>query len=217
MISLKLSLKKIAYIVCFFALASVFALIYYGSYYYALNNMKSDNIITKDKIISNNPGVVIENESTGLNEVNAGSDAIVLAKMQYVEETYNLDTDTLTKDEQKVPVELLGFNRDQIIDYLGKYKENNKDESLVNIQLVSFSDQALVVRKTVRDVTKIYNYYVISRDNTIKIYQSDKKTLYIDTGITVDNLDDEHKTQLENGFYIESVHELYNYLESLTS
>lgn len=214
---MKLSLKKIAYIVCFFALAAVFALIYYGSYYYALNNMKSDNIITKDKIISNNPGAATEPDETGYNQVNAGSNAIVLAKTKYIEETYNLDTDELTKEEQKIPVDLLGFNRDQIIDYLSKYKEKNKDESLVNIQLVSFSDQTLVVRKTIRDVTKIYNYYVICPENTIKIYQSDKKTLYIDTGITIDDLDEEHQQELKNGFYIESIHELYNYLESLTS
>ena len=37
------SLKKISYIVYFIAIVSIFVLLYYGGYYYAINNMKSDN------------------------------------------------------------------------------------------------------------------------------------------------------------------------------
>ena len=34
------SLKKISYILYFIAIVSIFVLLYYGGYYYAINNMK---------------------------------------------------------------------------------------------------------------------------------------------------------------------------------
>ena len=152
---MKLSLKRVAYLTYFVALAMTFAVLYYGSYYYALKYMTSDNIITKDKLQEDNPAVDYMNREQDLNEVNAEQENIISNRTNYVEESYNMDTDELQKETMTPPVEVLGYNRQQLIDYLTTYMSKNKDETLVNIQLVSFSTDSVVVRKTVRTIETV--------------------------------------------------------------
>lgn len=213
---MRFSLKRWACIIWFIALSSVFALIYYGSYYYALNNMKSDNIITKDKIESNNPGMKFE-ENTSVDEVNSKLEQTVDSKTKYIEEIYNIDTLEVTSEEKNTPVEFIGLNRDSLINYLSNYKLQSKDETLVNIQLVSFSNNEVVVRKSIREVEKTYYYFVKAENDLVVIYKSDKITKYFETGINISGFDDEHKLELRTGFFVETIHDLYNYLESITS
>ncbi|MCI8668251.1 MAG: hypothetical protein HFI34_01820 [Lachnospiraceae bacterium] len=214
---MKLSLKRAAYLTYFVALAMTFAVLYYGSYYYALKYMTSDNIITKDKLQEDNPAVDYMNREQDLNEVNAEQDHIITKNTNYVEEFYNIDTDELQKKASGPPVEVLGYNRQQLIDYLTTYMSKNKDETLVNIQLVSFSADSVVVRKTIRTIEKTYNYYVIVENDMISVYKADKKTKYFDTGISLSEVEERERQKLEDGFYVEDIRELYNYLESITS
>lgn len=213
---MKISLKKTAYIVSFLALSSIFALLYYAGYYYATTYMKSDNLITKEDAASMNPGI---NKSTeeDASEVGAGTEPTVTSKTGYVEESYNSDTGELTKTEKNIPVDLIGLNRNQVIDYLTTFKEKSTDKSLVNIQLVSFSEESVVIRKTVCNIDELYSYFVISEYNIIKIYNANRDTLFIDTGIDISHFEEEYKEELQEGFYIETIHDLYNYLESVTS
>lgn len=115
---MRISLKKLTYIVYFIALASVFSLIYYGGYYYAINYMKSDNLVTIEEAASSKPG--INNDTSFVGQVN---EQIVSSDAKYVEECYNTDTEALTKTENKIPVEYIGFTREQVIDYLTTYAE----------------------------------------------------------------------------------------------
>lgn len=214
---MKLSLKRVAYLTYFVALAMTFAVLYYGSYYYALKYMTSDNIITKDKLQEDNPAVDYMNLEQDLNEVNAEQENIISNRTNYVEESYNMDTDELQKETMTPPVEVLGYNRQQLIDYLTTYMSKNKDETLVNIQLVSFSTDSVVVRKTVRTIEKTYNYYVLVENGMISVYKADKETKYFDTGIHLSEVEEKERQKLTEGFYVEDIRELYNYLESITS
>ncbi len=214
---MKLSLKRVAYLTYFVALAMTFAVLYYGSYYYALKYMTSDNIITKDKLQEDNPAVDYMNREQDLNEVNAEQENIISNRTNYVEESYNMDTDELQKETMTPPVEVLGYNRQQLIDYLTTYMSKNKDETLVNIQLVSFSTDSVVVRKTVRTIEKTYNYYVLVENGMISVYKADKETKYFDTGIHLSEVEEKERQKLTDGFYVEDIRELYNYLESITS
>ncbi len=214
---MKLSLKRVAYLTYFVALAMTFAVLYYGSYYYALKYMTSDNTITKDKLQEDNPAVDYMNREQDLNEVNAEQENIISNRTNYVEESYNMDTDELQKETMTPPVEVLGYNRQQLIDYLTTYMSKNKDETLVNIQLVSFSTDSVVVRKTVRTIEKTYNYYVLVENGMISVYKADKETKYFDTGIHLSEVEEKERQKLTDGFYVEDIRELYNYLESITS
>ncbi len=152
-----------------------------------------------------------------MNEVNAEQENIISNRTNYVEESYNMDTDELQKETMTPPVEVLGYNRQQLIDYLTTYMSKNKDETLVNIQLVSFSTDSVVVRKTVRTIEKTYNYYVLVENGMISVYKADKETKYFDTGIHLSEVEEKERQKLTDGFYVEDIRELYNYLESITS
>ena len=160
------SLKKISYIVYFIAIVSIFVLLYYGGYYYAINNMKSDNLITKDEAQISNPGVKTDDYT----EVNNSESNVILSSARYIIEEYNSDTDELTKKEEKIPVDYIGLTREQVIDYLTTYVAKNKDETLQNVQLVAFSPESLIIIKTVCNTTNIYKYFVIIVNKKIIIY-----------------------------------------------
>lgn len=210
---MRFSLKNISYIVYFIALVSVFVLLYYGGYYYAMNYMKSDNLITKDEAAISNPGV----KTSDYTEVNNSDSQVISSEARYIVEEYNSDTDELVKTEEKIPVDYIGLTREQVIDYLTTYAAKNNDETLQNVQLVAFSKDLLIIRKTVCNPTNIYSYFVISEDNIIMIYNAEYNKLFIDTGIDISNIDEQYKEELKEGFYIETIHDLYNYLESVTS
>lgn len=210
---MKISLKKTAYITSFFALASVFALLYYAGYYYATNSIGSDNLITKEEAYADNPSVKLSDST----EVSGSETEVVKKDTEYIEECYNTDTKEITKNTTNVPVEMIGLTRDKLIDYLTTYKENSVDKTLLNIQLVSFSEKTLVIRKTICNINELYAYYIKSDNDIIKIYNTNKDTLLIDTGINIANFEEQYKTELEEGFFVETIHDLYNYLESITS
>ena len=212
-ICMNITIKKAAYIVSFFIIISVCALLYYAGYYYTTSRgMFSDNLIRKKDVESQNPLVYSETK----NVTNTKSQ-IVTKNTKYIVETYNIDEDKMITESLDVPVEILGYDRERVSDYLDGIKSKSSEKNLINIQLKSFSGEQIVVRKTIVNNETIYKYFVISENDVIKIYNSDKKTLFADTGISITGLDEEYKNKLTEGFYIETIHELYNYLESVTS
>ncbi len=195
--------KSRTYVVMILCFGVLILTLYYGGYYYAVNYLKSDNLVRKSDQIDI--------------YANTKDEEIVTKRTRYIEEAYDIDTEEIRKSESDIPIEYIGYNREQLIDYLARFMSNNEDRTLKNIQLISFSDDAVVIRKTVCTPSKIYKYFVVSEENIIKIYDVDKKVIIIDTGIDIENLDEECRKNLEKGFYLETIHELYSYLESVTT
>lgn len=213
--SMNVSLKRTAYIVTFFALVSLFALLYYAGYYYATSTrMGSDHLLTKKEVADMNPAI---RDISSTADAAVEEEPVVTSDTAYIEESFDMDTGELTQANKEIPIALLGLTRTQVIDYLTTFTEEETDYMLTNIQLVAFSREQLVIRKTVRSIKEIYKYFVICEEDIIKIYLADRQTLFADTGIDIRNISEDHKRELKDGFYIETVHELYNYLESVTS
>ena len=211
------NIKKWTYLLSFITLVSIFALLYYAGYYYATrNHLGFEDLITREEVEKNNPGMKAYNETE---DVAAAAEPVLTNRTTYIEECYHSDTGEMTSTTKEIPIELLGLNRTEMIDYLTTYRSEHADQekTLTNIQLVSFSKDQVVIRKTVREPNEVFHYFVIAEDGIIKIYQADRTRLFADTGIEIRNIDEEHRKELENGFYIETIHELYNYLESITS
>lgn len=64
---------------------------------------------------------------------------------------------------------------------------------------------------------EIDGYWIKSVDGKIVVYRKDGKTVFAKTEIRVENLTEREISVLENGLYIETPDELFNYLESNTS
>lgn len=206
-------MKKIAYTVSFIVLSFVFVMAYYCCYYYATNNMKSDGIKTIYETMDENPAL-----NDNMADANAAKEEIVGSETKYILETYDMETENVTKEELTIPVEYLGMDRQSLIDYLTEYNDNNTDDETVNLQLVSFSNACVVIRKSVKQEDKTeYNYWITEENGIVMVYKADKEELYLDTGIETVDLEKEDKNKLQNGFYLENIQELYNYLETITS
>lgn len=54
-------------------------------------------------------------------------------------------------------------------------------------------------------------------DHFIVVYREDKQTLYMNTDILLDSLNETLQTEIMRGKYVETEEELYNFLESYSS
>ena len=63
----------------------------------------------------------------------------------------------------------------------------------------------------------VYNYFICEEDGYIVVYKKDRKTVYMDTGISVDSVHIQDVERLKSGIPVEDITTLYTYLESFTS
>lgn len=66
-------------------------------------------------------------------------------------------------------------------------------------------------------MNKKTGYWVKLKGNTVFVYKYDGYTLVSETGIDVEHLTTRERRILENGVYLETKQELFNFLESSTS
>ena len=150
---------------------------------------------------------------------------------KYVIESHDLDSDSLRTESDKIPVEFIGLSRSEIIDYITSHKEQFQEEGeeIRNISMISFSSDMLVLRKDVTKSVAIsetvkkyendnpYNYYMVLEEGYIVVYKQDKSTIFLETGIGEEELDESERELLIQGIGVKNVSELYRYLEGYTS
>ena len=222
-------MRKTEKYICVFAIVAGFVASYVVGYRYGIDD-KDNTIIRQDESERDE-----QNQSTTFNDnemstTDVSSDDRVLQRdailvMEVNHEEADIDFETM---EMKLPVDLIGMSREEVIDYV---KNNGKvfvdeDEELINVMLVSFGESRIVLRKNVREGQVIiypkgeseqYNYYIGIKDNKVVVFKKDKTTVFIETGITYDMVDIETRAAIEEGVWIENITALYRYLESITS
>lgn len=63
----------------------------------------------------------------------------------------------------------------------------------------------------------VYNYFICEENGYIVVYKKDRKTVYMDTGISVDSVHIQDADRLKEGIPVEDISTLYTYLQSFTS
>ena len=115
----------------------------------------------------------------------------------------------------------MGLNREEVIEYLDNYMEdlpwNEFKQGLTAYELLLFSDKEILIRKTYNSNLIEYEYYIKAVDDNIVVYYSDQKTVYEYTNMSIINLTEEEKQELEEGYFIKDLTELYDILENYTS
>ncbi len=222
-----MGMKTFEKYICIFCIVSGFIAAYIIGY--TIGNDEDDNIVLKEEILNEKPYISNGLVSGGQTEANASEDDIFLKDTStLIIESSMEGKENITSSELKLPVEMIGLDREGVIKYLEKNCDNFKEEGeeIINIMLVSFSDSRVVIRKNVREKEVIiypdgeserYNYYIGFKDNNIVVYKKDKETVFIETGITYDMVDKETRGKIEEGIWIENISVLYRYLESITS
>lgn len=170
---------------------------------------------------------------TGETDISMGEtkDEILTIDAEYVMESHDLESDDIRTESERLPVEFIGLSRSEVIDYISSHKKSFQEEGeeIQNISMISFSSDMLVLRKDVTKSLEIsetvhqyendvqYHYYMVLEDGYLVVYKKDKTTLFLETGITEDELDETDREQLVQGIGVKNISELYRYLEGFTS
>lgn len=207
-------MKRISiYAISFLSLTLLLTTCYYLSYRYALNKF-NDNATEQSGDMKN----LTLNRSE---DAAAKTKTTVSMDADYLVQTYDMATEELKEEKQNIPNELIGLNREQIIAKLNAYVQDKPlDEynaGLVSYQLVSFSPDKVVVKKTYNSEGILYKYYMVIMNNSIVVYYSDKQTVFEYTGISADELAEEDRAGLLYGVWVKDEDELYSILENYTS
>lgn len=207
-------MKRISiYAISFLSLTLLLTTCYYLSYRYALNKFNDNATEQSDDM--KNPTL---NRSE---DVTTKTKTTVSMNADYLVQTYDMATEELKEEKQNIPNELIGLNREQIIAKLNAYVQDKPLEEynagLVSYQLVSFSPDKVVVKKTYNSEGILYKYYMVIMNNSIVVYYSDKKTVFEYTGISADELAEEDRAGLLYGVWVKDEDELYSILENYTS
>jgi len=223
-------MKKIIYSSLIFTGISVlFGLCYYFSFKNALIHYNRQAVEQNTELLQEILQRSGENERL-LQEIIQDNDEVVPASStqeklrqtaSYFLETYYLQSQTEEREQLALPGFMVGIDRKGLTAYVEGYMEtmpiNEYLNGLVQFEIVSFTEDKVVLRKTY-DETKVENqFYICRRGEFIVVYYSDLKTVYEYTEIRVDGLIEEIRQNIEQGFYVKDVQELYSILEGYTS
>lgn len=176
------------------------------------NKFRSAQMEEKDTAISTEPQVI----PTVLEE-----EQVIGADTQYIIEEVDLKKDTSVETKWKVPDKYIGMNRKQFVKEMELYQQSPslKDQELgfVSAEVVSFSKERVVVRKSYIFKEVSTSFYLVNEKNYVVVYCDDLRTVYMNTNITLDSLPDTLKQEIIQNKYIATEEELYNFLESYSS
>lgn len=158
---------------------------------------------------------------TELVPVDTTKQSVITSSTQYELQQYDLKTNQKTKQVTTVPACLVGMNRTELVKYLSNYMKDvpleDHQKGLLSFELLSFSTDQIVLRKTYSKDIVPFAYYLVVQDGKIVVYYSDKKTVYEYTDIQADQLPETEYNQLVSGVYVKDEKELYERLENYSS
>ena len=140
---------------------------------------------------------------------------------QYVLEQWNLDDHSMVESVEHLPSKYIGMDREQFLEAMDVYRRfpplSEKERGFEGLEVVAFSREKVVVAMNYRDVEKSNSYYLAVKDNEVIVYLEDMQTLYMYTGIRLDELPDPLQMQIIQMLRIEDEEELFDFLENYSS
>lgn len=149
-----------------------------------------------------------------------------------VEETLNADTeyvlqerdllrDTVVETAWQIPGKYMGMNRELFLASMEEYAENpplsEKERGFVGLEVLSFSPERVVVQMNYEYVQPSESFYLVVQDNEIVVLLEDMETVFINTGIRLEELPESVQMKIIQMYFIESEESLYNFLETYSS
>lgn len=235
--------KALTYFISFFSLSLMFSLCYYLSYKNALKHF-NENAVERNKelilSLESNGLILTQDTKNNTNQLNTNdSEAVesnededmvpvdtitydtILPSTKYTLQDYDIKDGVMNEELLPTPSYLIGLKREEVIEYLHNYMQDlpysEYEKGLTSYELISFSKDKVVLRKTYNIDKVDTRYYLILQNDFIVVYYGDQKTVYEYTGLSVDKLSQHERVQLENGIFVNNLTELYALLENYTS
>ncbi|MBH1941460.1 BofC C-terminal domain-containing protein [Mobilitalea sibirica] len=216
--------KAYIYLLSFISLSVMFSTCYYLSYKHALNEFNRRAIERNLEFVglqdNTMPTPSVKEENNETVSVNVQPDTI-LPSTKYTLMIYDIKSGTNEKYEQNPPGYLVGLNREEVLEYLSEYMSDltlsEYNKGLLSYELIEFSSEAVVLRKSYDPDMVPFRFYVAVKDGYVVVYNSDLKSVFSYTHIEAKNLPEEDRIELSKGIYLNSIDEVYSLLESYSS
>ena len=156
-------------------------------------------------------------------ETAVGDIPVVTADTVYLVEEIDLADGTVQEKEESVPVKYIGLDRESLVEELDSYDKNppltELERGFETIELTSFSKDRVVICKYYKLEKEEQNegYYLMVADHLIVVYRDDQRTLYMNTDILLESLDDALQAEIMQGKYMATEEEVFHFLESYSS
>ena len=144
--------------------------------------------------------------------------------MKYIVEVYEGVTGVITREESTMPAELAGKTREELEAYFSTYNDEHEGETGKDIpqqkELISFSKGVTTSsfgKRIESSSEETMTFFLKEEEGQVVVYHEDQKTPYEYTGILIDNLPEEEKQKLKEGFFVKDEKELYSMLENFSS
>ena len=153
---------------------------------------------------------------------------VVTADTTYLVEEVDLTSGTISEKEERIPDKYIGLNRESLLEELQSYDNNpplsELERGFETIELTAFSRDRVVICKYYK-LVKVEEetgsvedgFYLMVADHLIVVYRGDQRTVYLNTDILLENLDDALQAEIIQGKHLETEEEVFNFLETYSS
>lgn len=178
------------------------------------------------------PDSVILPQSIAQNEENSVDMPAEFADVDASGETLSVDTEYVLEETDivnhsvvetvwRLPSEYIGLNREQFLTAMEEYEMfpplSELERGFVSLEVLSFSRERVVVQMNYQYVQPGNSFYLAVCDNEVVVYLEDMETVYINTGILLEDLPEEVQLEIIQMLWIEDEETLYHFLENYSS
>lgn len=155
------------------------------------------------------------------NAAAAAAGEVTRTTTKLIAETYDEQTKEATKEIVNIPSAFLGLTRTQLIEKLAAYMDDmpleELNSGLVNYELMYFSPEYIMTRKTYNLPEDFNKYYVRLTRGCITVYYSDQDTVCEYTDIQLEDLPENLQASVISGMKVKDEKALYDFLENYSS
>ena len=158
--------------------------------------------------------------------------AAQVQQVSAVEETLNADTEYVVQERDllrqtvvetvwQIPGKYIGMDRELFVESMEEYQKNpplsEVERGFVGLEIISFSPERVVVQMNYEYVQPSESFYLIVQDNEVVVLLEDMETVFINTGIRLEELPEIVQMKIMQMYWIEDEESLYNFLETYSS
>lgn len=151
----------------------------------------------------------------------ASSGETLCADTEYVLEETDILRGTSVETSWKIPHKYIGMDRENFLETMDLYAEHPPlseiERGFVGLEVLSFSRDRVVVRMDYRYVQPSESFYLAVTDHEVVVYLEDRTTVYINTGIALEDLPETLQLQIMDMLFVPDEETLYDFLETYSS
>ena len=188
---------------------------FYPGLWYDMNDTAKPPYVVEEAVTDE------EDNSPPASGAVASSGETLCADTEYVLEETDILRGTSVETSWKIPHKYIGMDRENFLETMDLYAEHPPlseiERGFVGLEVLSFSRDRVVVRMDYRYVQPSESFYLAVTDHEVVVYLEDRTTVYINTGIALEDLPETLQLQIMDMLFVPDEETLYDFLETYSS